>query len=108
MRCGALAECKFPSQGGGKGKAHLAVIAAAFVARAKSSAASSAAAPKPIAAPTREPREMVMEGGDKKFYLGQHRIETYSEVVKKIEFIQWLMAQSDFFHAKSGLPYLVQ
>ena len=64
MRCGALGhwagdpECKFPSQGQGKGKAHLAVIAdeglsipagndsaAAFVARAKSSAASSAAAP---------------------------------------------------------------
>ena len=114
MRCGALGhwardpECKFPSQGGGKGKAHLAVIAdegrsipagndsaAAFVARTKSSAASSAAAPKPIAAPSREPREMVMEGGDKKFYLGQHRNETYSEVAKKIEFIQWLMAQSD-------------
>ena len=36
-----------------------------------------------------------MEGGDKKFYLGQHRNETYSEVAKKIEFIQWLMAQSD-------------
>ena len=105
MRCGALGhwagdpECKFPSQGGGKGKAHLAVIAdeglsipagndtaAAFVARAKSSAASSAAAAKPIAAPSHEPRAMVMEGGDKKFYLGQHR---------KIEFIQWLMAQSD-------------
>ena len=114
MRCGALGhwagdpECKFPtSQGGGKGKAHLAVIAdegpsilagndaaAAFVARARSSAASSGAAPKPIAAPVREPREMVMEGGDKKF-LGQHRNETYSEVAKKIEFIQWLMAQSD-------------
>ena len=41
-----------------------------------------------------EPRAMVMEGGDKKFYLGQHRNETYSEVAKKIEFIQWLMAQS--------------
>ena len=114
MRCGALGhwagdpECKFPSQGGGKGKAHLAVIAdeglsipagndtaAAFVARAKSSAASSAAAAKPIAAPAREPRAMVMEGGDKKFYLGQHRNETYAEVAKKIEFIQWLMAQSD-------------
>ena len=114
MRCGALGhwagdpECKFPSQGGGKGKAHLAVIAdeglsipagndtaAAFVARAKSSAASSAAAAKPIAAPSHEPRAMVMEGGDKKFYLGQHRNETYAEVAKKIEFIQWLMAQSD-------------
>ena len=111
MRCGALGhwagdpECKFPSQGGGKGKAHLAVIAdeglsipagndtaAAFVARAKSSAASSAAAAKPIAAPSHEPRAMVMEGGDKKFYLGQHRNETYAEVAKKIEFIQWLMA----------------
>ena len=56
---------------------------------------SSAAAPKPIAAPAREPREMVMEGGDKKFYLGQHRNEPYSEVEKKVEFIQWLMAQSD-------------
>ena len=67
-------EWKFPtSQGVGKGKAHLVVIAdeghsipaktdsaAAFVERAKSSAA----APKPIAAPAREPREMVMEGGD--------------------------------------------
>ena len=114
MRCGALGhwagdpECKFPSQGGGKGKAHLAVIAdeglsipagndtaAAFVARAKSSAASSAAAAKPIAAPSHEPRAMIMEGGDKKFYLGQHRNETYAEVAKKIEFIQWLMAQSD-------------
>ena len=114
MRCGALGnwagdpECKFPSQAGGKGKAHLAVIAdeglsipagndtaAAFVARAKSSAASSAAAAKPIAAPSHEPRAMVMEGGDKKFYLGQHRNETYSEVAKKIEFIQWLMAQRD-------------
>ena len=115
MRCGALGhwagdpECKFPtSQGGDKGKAHLAVIAdeglsipaandcaAAFVARAKSSAASSAADPKPTAAPAREPREMVMEGGDKKFYLGQHRNETYSEVAKKVEFVQWLMARSD-------------
>ena len=113
MRCGALGhwagdpECKFPtSQGGGKGKAHLAVIAdeglsipagndsaAAFVARAKSSAASSAAAP--IVSPAREPRETAMEGGDRKFYLGQHRNETYSEVVKKIEFIRWLMPQSD-------------
>ena len=99
MRCGALGhwagdpECKFP-----KGKAHLAVIAdeglsipagndsaAAFVVGAKSSAAPSAAAPKPIAAPIREPREMVMEGGDKKFYLGKHRNETYSEVAKKID-----------------------
>ena len=65
--------------------------AAAFVV----AATSSAAAPKPIAAPVREPREMVMEGGDKKFYLGKHRNETYSEVAKQIEFIQWLMAQSD-------------
>ena len=108
MRCGALGhwagdpECKFPtSQGGGKGKADAGLSipagnesAAAFVARAKPSAASSGAAPKPIAA-VREPGEMVMEGGDKKFYPGQHRNETYSEVAKKIEFIQWLMAQSD-------------
>ena len=124
MRCGALGhwagdpECKFPSQGGGKGKAHLAVIAdeglsipagndsaAAFVARAKSSAASSAAAPKPIAAPTREPREMVMEGGDKKIYLGQNRNETYSEVAKKIEFIQWLMGQSDLSMQNQGFLF---
>ena len=103
MRCGALGHWA-----GGKGKAHLAVIAdeglsipagndtaAAFVARAKSSAAPPAAAAKPIAAPSHEPRAMAMEGGDKKFYLGQHRNETYSEVAKKIEFIQWLMAQSD-------------
>ena len=103
MRCGALGhwagdpECKFPSQGGGKGKAHLAVIAdeGLSIPAKSDSAASSAAAPKPIAAPVREPREMVMEGGDKKFYLGQHRNKTYSEVAKKIEFIQWLMAQSD-------------
>ena len=63
--------------------------AAAFVVRAKSAAA------KPIAAPSHEPRDMVMEGGDKKFYMGQHRNETYSEVAKKVEFIKWLMAQSD-------------
>ena len=41
-----------------------------------------------------------MEGGDKKFYLGQHRNETYSEVAKKVEFIQWLgnlsMQNQDF------------
>ena len=113
MRCGALGhwagdpECKFPiSQGGGKGKVRLAVIAdeglsipalqemipqQPFVARAKSSAASSGAAPKPIAAPAREPREMVMEGGEKKLYLGQHRNETYAEVAKKVEFTQCLM-----------------
>ena len=36
-----------------------------------------------------------MEGGDKKFYMGQHRNETYSEVAKKVEYISWLMAQSD-------------
>ena len=100
MRCGVLGhwagdpECKFPSQGGGKGKAHLAVIAdeglpagndtaAAFVVRAKSSAVPPAAAAKPIAAPSHEPRAMVMEGGDKKFYLGQHRNETYAEVAKE-------------------------
>ena len=52
---------------------------------------------KPIAAPSHEPRDMVMEGGDKKFYIGQHRNETYSEVAKKVEFIKWLMAQSDLF-----------
>ena len=103
MRRGALGhwagdpECKFPtSQVGGKGKAHLAIMAdeglsipagnesaAAFVVRAKS------AATKPIAAPAREPREMVTEGDDEKFYLGQHRNETYSEVARKVEFIQW-------------------
>ena len=42
-----------------------------------------------------EPRDMVMEGGDKKFYMRQHRNETYSEAAKKVKFIQWLMAQSD-------------
>ena len=92
MRCGALGhwagdpECKFPTSQSGKGKAGN-ESAAAFVVRANSAAA------KPIAAPAREPREMVMEGGDKKFYLGQHRNETYSEVGKKVEFIQWLMAR---------------
>ena len=29
------------------------------------------------------------------FYMGHHRNETYSEVFKKVELIQWLMAQSD-------------
>ena len=38
---------------------------------------------------------MVMEGGDKKFYVGQHRSKTYSAVAKMVEFIEWLMAQSD-------------
>ena len=55
----------------------------------------SAAAAKPIAAPSHEPRDMVMEGGDKKFYMGQHRNETCSEVAKMVEFCEWLMAQSD-------------
>ena len=27
------------------------------------------------------------KGGDKKFYVGQHRNETYSEVAKKVDFI---------------------
>ena len=107
MRCGAIGhwagdpECKFPPSGG-KGEAHLAVIAdeglsipagsesaAAFVVRPKSAAArSSAAAPLTgSGGPLHEPRDMVMEGGDRKFYMGQHRNE--------VEFIQWLMAQSD-------------
>ena len=83
MRCGALGhwaadpECKFPTSQGGKGKARLSILAgnesaAAFMVRPKSAAA------KPIAAPSHEPRDMVMEGGDKKFYIGQHRNETYS------------------------------
>ena len=109
MRCGALAHwagdlvCKFPTSQGGKGKAHLAILAdeglsilagnesaAAFMVRPKSAAA------KPIAArasaASHEPRDMVMEGGDKKFYMGRHRDETCSEVVG---FIPWLKAQSD-------------
>ena len=36
-----------------------------------------------------------MEGGDRQFYMGQHRNEIYSEVAKKVEFIKWLLAQSD-------------
>ena len=50
------------------------------------------AAAKPLAARSsaavHEGRDMVMEGGDKKFYTGQQRNETYSEVAKKVEFIQ--------------------
>ena len=49
-----------------------------------------------------------MEGGDKKFYMGQHRNETYSKVAKKIEFIKWLMAQSDLSMQNLGFPHLVQ
>ena len=79
MRCGALGhwagdlECKFPTSQGGKAKAHLAIIAdeglsipagnesaAAFVVRPKSAAAN------PNAAPSHEPRHMVMEGGEKR------------------------------------------
>ena len=60
--------------------------AAAFMVRLKSAAA------KPLAARSsaavHEPRDMVMEGGDKKFYMGQRRNETYSEVAKKVEFIK--------------------
>ena len=56
---------------------------------------SKSAAAKPMAAPSHEPRDKVMEGGDKKFYIGQHRNETYSEVAKKVEFIKWLMDQGD-------------
>ena len=111
MRCRAMGhwvgdpDCKFPTSQGGKGKANLAVIAdeglsipaenesAAFMVRPKSAAAKSVA--RRSSAAVHEPRDMVMEGGDKKFYMGQHRNETYSEVAKKVEFIQWLMAQSD-------------
>ena len=112
MRCGALGhwagdpEYKFPTSQRGKGKVHLAIMAdeglsipagnesaAAYIVRSKSAAA------KPLAARSsaavHEPRDMVMEGGGKKFYMGQHGNETYSEVAKKVEFIKWLMAQSD-------------
>ena len=117
MRCGALGhwaggpECKFPTSQGGKGKADLAVIAfsipagnksaAAFMVRLKSAPTKPLAARSPAA--VHEPRDMVMEGGDKKFYMGQHRNETYSEVARKVEFIQWLMAQSDV--SMQNLPY---
>ena len=81
MRCGALGhwagdpECKFPTpqSEGGKGKAHLAIIAdeglsipagnesaAAFMVRPKSAAANPLAARS--AAAVHEPRDMVMEG----------------------------------------------
>ena len=64
--------------------------ATAFVVRAKSAAA------KPISAPAHEPREVVMEGGDRKFHMGQHRNENYSEVAKKVvEFVQWLMSMQN-------------
>ena len=57
------------------------------------------AAPKTLAARSaaavHEPRDMVMEGGDKKFYMGQHKNETYPELAKKVEFIKWPMAQRD-------------
>ena len=109
VRCGALGhwagdpECKFPTSQGGKGKAHLAIIAdeglsisagnesaAGFMVRLKSAAA------KPLAARSsaavHEPTDMVMEGGDKKFYMDQHRNDTCSEVA---EFIKWLMAQNE-------------
>ena len=94
MRCGALGhwagdpECKFPTSQAGKGKAHLAVLAdeglsipaqnesaAAVMVRPKSAAA------KPLAARSsaavHEPRDTVMEGGDKTPYMGQRRNETY-------------------------------
>ena len=82
MRCGAMGhwagdpEFKFPTSQGGKGKAHLATIAherpsipagneSAFMVRPKSAAA------KPLearsAAAAHEPRDMVTEGGDKRF-----------------------------------------
>ena len=59
--------------------------AAAFMVRPNSAAAKSVAARSSAA--VHEPRDMVMEGGDKKFYMGQRRNETYSEVAKKVEFI---------------------
>ena len=98
-------EFKFPTSQGGKGKAHVAVMAdegfsipagnesEAVMVRLKSAAAKPPAARSSAA--VHEPRDMVMEGGDKKLYMEQHRNETYSEVAKKAEFIQWLMAQSD-------------
>ena len=45
------------------------------------------AAAKPLAAHSsaavHEPRDIVMEGRDKKLYMGQHRKETYSEVARR-------------------------
>ena len=112
MSCGALGhwagdpECKFPTSQAGKGKAHLAIIAdeglsipakdesaTAFMVSPKSAAANPLAARSSAA--VHEPRDMVMEGGDKKFCTGQHRNEAYSKVAKKVEFIKWLLAQSD-------------
>ena len=50
---------------------------------------------------------MVMEGGDKKLYMGQHKNETYSEVAKRVEFIKWPVAEWSV-HAGPGLPHLVK
>ena len=101
MRCGTLGhwvgdpECKVSTSQGGKGKAHQQMKdsvslqemsqQAAFMVRPKSAAAESAAAHSSAA--VHEPKDMVMEGGDKKFYMGQHRNETYSEVAKKV--VHW-------------------
>ena len=34
-----------------------------------------------------------MEGEDEKLYMDQHRNDTYSEVAKRVDFVQWVMAQ---------------
>ena len=42
-----------------------------------------------------ESRYMVIERGDKKFYMGLYRNEIFSEIAKNLEIIKWLLAQSD-------------
>ena len=66
-------------------------------ARPKAAARSSAATVPTTGSrrPGHEPRDMVMESRDKKFYMGQHRNETYSEVAKKVKSVQWALAQTN-------------
>ena len=116
MRCGGIGhwagdpECKFPAGKAAGKAAHVAVTvlsseeglvipseapdkdhsgfvvrAAASKSAASRSAAVASAAPMPI--------PMEMEGGDRKFYLGQYKGKTYNEIARLPAVVQWAQVQ---------------
>ena len=62
---------------------------AGAVSKARSKAAASGYPMGPTPIP------MEMEGGDRKFYLGQHRGKTYAEVASNAEYVTWAQLQTN-------------
>ena len=116
MRCGGIGhwagdpECKFPAGKAAGKAAHVAVTVlsseeglvipseapdkdhSGFVVRAaasKSAASRSAA----VASAAPMPFPMEMEGGDRKFYLGQYKGKTYNEIARLPAVVQWAQVQ---------------